>query len=145
MALTRQILALEALGIPRTRYLWAPAWVGLGISFLAGAAVFAAGLLAGGLLLCAVDGVPNGWEILGSDLFDPAPDRAPYTVRAGWLIWIYAWGIASDAVARGSAHKDTSESVTAAMTKSVVASTLWVVFLELTSVFILFAVQRVGP
>jgi ABC-type nitrate/sulfonate/bicarbonate transport system ATPase subunit/ABC-type transporter Mla maintaining outer membrane lipid asymmetry permease subunit MlaE len=145
MALTRQILALEALGIAQTRYLWAPAWVGLGISFLAGATVFAAGLLAGGLLLCRVEGVPNGWEILGSDLFDPAPDRAPYTARAGWLVWIYAWGIASDAVARGSAPKDTSESVTAAMTRGVVASTLWVVFLELISVFLLFAVHKAQP
>jgi polar amino acid transport system ATP-binding protein len=141
MSLTRQISALEALGIPRTRYLWAPAWFGLGISFLFGALVFAGGLLAGGLLLCKLDGISGGWELLGRDLFDPAPDRIPYTIRAGWLVWIYAWGIASDAVARGCASKETSDSVTAAMTRSVVACTLWVVFLELGSVFLLFAVR----
>ena len=145
MGLTHQVTALEALGIPRTRYLWAPSWVALSLAFLVGALIFAGGLLLGGILLCHLDGVPNGAKVLWTDLLDPAPDRVPYTVRAGWLLWLYAFGIASDAVARGSSPKDSSDAVTAAMTKSVVACTLWVVALELGSVFILFAVKGGGP
>jgi len=145
MGLTHQVTALEALGIPRTRYLWAPSWVALSLAFLVGALIFAGGLLLGGVLLCQLDGVEGGAQILVTDLFDPAPDRVPYVVRAGWLLWIYAFGIASDAVARGSAPKESSDAVTAAMTKSVVACTLWVVVLELSSVFLLFALKSGAP
>lgn len=141
MGLTHQVRALEALGIARSRYLWAPSWVALGLSFLLSAVVLAGGLLAGGALLCVLDGVEGGPALLVTDLFDPAPDRVPYLVRSGWLVLLYAFGIASDAVARGSAPKDTSDSVTASMTSGVVVSTFWVVALELISVFVLFAVR----
>ena len=114
------------------------------MSFLISAAVLAAGLFAGGVLLCMVDGVTGGPALLLTDLFDPAPDRMPYVVRALWLVVLYAFGIASDAVARGGAPKATSDAVTASMTRGVVASTFWVVALELISVFVLFAVRPPG-
>ena len=144
MGLTHQVQALEALGIARGRYLWAPSWCALAMSFLISAVVLAAGLFAGGVLLCMVDGVTGGPALLLTDLFDPAPDRMPYVVRALWLVVLYAFGIASDAVARGGAPKATSDAVTASMTRSVVASTFWVVALELISVFVLFAVRPPG-
>jgi ABC-type nitrate/sulfonate/bicarbonate transport system ATPase subunit/ABC-type transporter Mla maintaining outer membrane lipid asymmetry permease subunit MlaE len=134
MGLTRQTLALEALGVDRRRYLWAPAWVALGVAYLLVAALFALGMLAGGWLVCRHYGVPDAWALLTGDLIDPRPERVRYAVRAAFLVWIYAWGIASDVIAKGGADKPEADAVTRGMTASVVACTLWVVAWELATV-----------
>ena len=134
MGLGRQTLALEALGVDPRAYLWAPAWATLGLAYLAVAAVFALGMIAGGVLVCRGLGVDGGWELLTAELIDPRPERARYTARAAFLVWMYGWGIASDVVAKGSAAKPDADAVTRGMTASVVACTLWVVALELASV-----------
>ena len=53
-------------------------------------------------------------------------------------MWIYAWGIASDVVAKGGAPKPEADAVTRGMTASVVACTLWVVAWELVTVLVVF-------
>jgi ABC-type transporter Mla maintaining outer membrane lipid asymmetry ATPase subunit MlaF/ABC-type transporter Mla maintaining outer membrane lipid asymmetry permease subunit MlaE len=138
MGLTRQTVALEALGVDRRAYLWAPAWIAIGVAYLCVAALFALGMIAGGLAVCAQYDVPNAWELLTGDLVDPRPERMRYTVRAAFLIWMYAWGIASDVVAKGGAPKPEADAVTRGMTASVVACTLWVVAWELVSVVVVF-------
>ncbi len=136
MGLTKQTLALEALGVDRRAYLWAPAWVSAALCYFAVAALFALGMIAGGLLVCRSYGVDHAWELLTGDLFDPRPERLRYVVRAAFLVWIYAWGIASDVVAKGGAPKPEADSVTRGMTASVVACTLWVVAWELATVLV---------
>jgi ABC-type nitrate/sulfonate/bicarbonate transport system ATPase subunit/ABC-type transporter Mla maintaining outer membrane lipid asymmetry permease subunit MlaE len=136
MGLTKQTLALEALGVDRRAYLWAPAWIALGICYVIVAALFALGMIGGGLLVCRAYGVAGGWELLTGDLLDPRPERLRYAVRAGFLVWIYAWGIASDVVAKGGAPKPEADSVTRGMTASVVACTLWLVAWELATVLV---------
>jgi len=138
MGLTRQTVALDALGVDRRSYLWAPAWLAAAVCYLAVAAVFALGMIAGGLLVCRTYGVAGAWPLLTGELFDPRPERLPYTVRAGFLAWIYAWGIASDIVAKGGAAKPDADAVTRGMTASVVACTLWVVAWELVTVIVVF-------
>jgi ABC-type nitrate/sulfonate/bicarbonate transport system ATPase subunit/ABC-type transporter Mla maintaining outer membrane lipid asymmetry permease subunit MlaE len=134
MGLTKQTLALDALGVDRRAYLWAPAWLACALCYLAVAALFALGMICGGLLVCRGYGVPHAWELLTGDLVDPRPERLRYTARAAFLVWIYAWGIASDVVAKGGASKPEADAVTRAMTASVVACTLWVVAWELATV-----------
>jgi ABC-type nitrate/sulfonate/bicarbonate transport system ATPase subunit/ABC-type transporter Mla maintaining outer membrane lipid asymmetry permease subunit MlaE len=136
MGLTKQTLALDALGVDRRAYLWAPAWFTVGVSYLVVATVFALGMIAGGLLVCRSYHVPHAWDVLTSDFLDPRPERAPYAWRAMFLVWMYAWGIASDTIAKGGAPKPAADSVTKAMTASVVACTLWVVAWELISVMV---------
>ncbi len=138
MGLTKQILAMEALGVDRRSYLIAPAWLALGISFICVAALFALGMIAGGLALCAQYHVHGAWELLTADILDPRPERARYAVRAAVLIWVYAWGIASDVVAKGGAPKSEADDVTRGMTSSVVACTLWMVAWELGTVIAVF-------
>jgi ABC-type transporter Mla maintaining outer membrane lipid asymmetry permease subunit MlaE len=143
MSLTQQILALEALGISRRRYLWAPTWLGVGLASLVVSLLFGLGMCLGGHLFCVNQGIADGWSIVTTDFVDPRPERIPYLVRACCLVFVYAWGIAADVTAAGSAHKAASDHVTRAMTGSVVRCTLWVVSLELISIAVLFAV--VGP
>ncbi|MEO8706123.1 MAG: ABC transporter permease, partial [Kofleriaceae bacterium] len=138
MGLTKQTLALDALGVDRRAYLWAPAWVAAALCYLAVAALFALGMIAGGVLVCRAYDVPNAWDLLTGDLIDPRPERVRYTVRALFLVWIYAWGIASDVVAKGGAAKPEADAVTKGMTASVVACTLWVVAWELATVVVVF-------
>jgi len=138
MALTKQTLALDALGVDRRAYLWAPAWLAVALCYLAVAALFALGMIAGGLLVCRAHGVTGAWALLTGDLLDPRPERLPYALRAGFLVWIYAWGIASDVVAKGGAAKPEADAVTRGMTASVVACTLWVVAWELATVVAVF-------
>jgi ABC-type nitrate/sulfonate/bicarbonate transport system ATPase subunit/ABC-type transporter Mla maintaining outer membrane lipid asymmetry permease subunit MlaE len=137
MDLGKQTLALEALGVSRRSYLFGPTWFAVGASYLAVAALFAAGLVGGGLLLCRQYGMTGGVELLTGDLLDPRPERMRYALRAGFLVWVYAWGLASDVVARGGARKADADAVTRAMTGSVVASTLWVVGWELVTVLVI--------
>src|SRR5690606_3172510 len=75
MELGKQGLALEALGIPRRSYLWGPAWLAIGIAYLAVAALFAAGMIAGGLLVCRQYGMSGGFALLTGDILDPRPER----------------------------------------------------------------------
>jgi ABC-type transporter Mla maintaining outer membrane lipid asymmetry ATPase subunit MlaF/ABC-type transporter Mla maintaining outer membrane lipid asymmetry permease subunit MlaE len=138
MGLTRQTVALEALGVDRRAYLWAPAWLAIAIGYLTVAALFALGMIVGGLLVCRQYDVPNAWDLLTADLIDPRPERMRYAIRAGFLVWIYGWGIASDVVAKGGAPKPEADAVTRGMTASVVACTLWVVAWELVSVLVVF-------
>jgi hypothetical protein len=93
-------------------------------------------MIAGGLLVCRQYQVPHAWELLTADLLDPRPERVRYAVRAGFLVWIYAWGIASDVIAKGGAPKPEADAVTRGMTASVVACTLWVVAWELATVLV---------
>jgi ABC-type nitrate/sulfonate/bicarbonate transport system ATPase subunit/ABC-type transporter Mla maintaining outer membrane lipid asymmetry permease subunit MlaE len=137
MGLTRQTMALEALGIRREKYLWVPSWFGMTLAFLVVALVFGAGMVLGGVWQSYQSGIDNPWPILLGDIIDPEPSRVTLRSRAFWLVGIYAAGIASDVVYRGTTRKDQADDVTRGMTGSVVACTLWVVFLELiTAVFI---------
>jgi phospholipid/cholesterol/gamma-HCH transport system ATP-binding protein len=138
MGLTKQTLALDALGVDRRGYLWAPTWLAAALCYLAVAGLFAFGMIAGGLLVCRAYGVPDAWQLLTGDLLDPRPERVRYAVRAGFLVWMYAWGIASDVVAKGGAAKPEADAVTRGMTASVVACTLWVVAWELVTVLVVF-------
>ena len=136
MGLTKQTLALDALGVDRKAYLWAPAWLAAALAYLLVAAIFALGMIAGGLLVCRTYGLDHAWELLTGDLLDPRPERLRYAVRAAFLVWIYAWGIASDVVAKGGAAKPEADAVTRGMTATVVACTLWVVAWELATVLV---------
>lgn len=138
MGLTRQTLAMDALGVNSRAYLWSPAWLVLGIAYLCTASLFAGGMIAGGMVVCSQYGVTNAWELLTGDLLDPRPERVASTVRAGFLVWVYAWGIASDVIAKGGAEKNEADAVTRGMTASVVSCTLWVVAWELLSVLVVF-------
>ena len=140
MGLTRQSAALDALGVDRRAYLWAPAWLAIAACYLAVAAVFALGMIAGGLLVCRGHGVEHAWQLLTGDLIDPRPERLVYAVRAAFLVWIYGWGIASDVVAKGGAAKPEADAVTRGMTASVVACTLWIVAWELATVTVVFRI-----
>ncbi|HEY4055997.1 MAG TPA: ATP-binding cassette domain-containing protein [Kofleriaceae bacterium] len=139
MGLTKQTLALDALGVDRRAYLWGPAWLSIALAYLAIAAVFALGMIAGGLLVCRSYGVPHAWELLTADIVDPRPERVAYALRFLFLVWVYAWGTASDVVAKGGAPKPEADAVTRGMTASVVACTLWVVAWELFTVVVVFA------
>jgi len=138
MGLTKQVLAMEALGIDRKKYLWGPAWLSLGLAYISVAVLFGLGMILGGLLVCAQYDLAGGWELLTSDLVDPRPERVRYALRAAILVWVYAWGIASDVVAKGGATKNEADAVTRGMTSSVVACTLWMVTWELFSVIVIF-------
>ncbi len=138
MGLTRQTVALDALGVDRRAYLLAPTWLTVGFAYLVVAAVFAGGMLFGGWLVCRSYDVPHAWDMLTGDILDPRPERARYVIRAGFLVWMYGWGIASDVVAKGGAPKPEADSVTRAMTTSVVSCTLWVVAWELVTVLVVF-------
>lgn len=148
MSLTRQTTALEALGISKARYLWVPAWLGLAASYIALSALFALGMLVGGLLYLDLrvpeltagpDGWRFAWELLTADIIDPPPERAVFRVRAILLCCLYALGIAGDAIAKGSREKHSSEDVTVAMVRSVMVTTLWIVALELGSLVLIYA------
>ncbi len=138
MELTKQTAALEALGIRKTHYLWAPTWLGLATCYLLVAALVTVGMLFGGWLLCQQQGMQGAWDLLIGDIVDPRPERSSYVARAAFLLWCYAWGIASNVLAMGSGHKRSSDDVTRAMTGSVVSATLWVVALELGTVLWMF-------
>lgn len=138
MGLTRQIAALEALGISRRRYLWVPVWLALSLSFVVVAATIAGGLAAGGAWQSYQSGVVNPWPILLGDLIDPVPGRERLRARAAWLVGIYAVGIASDVVYRGTGRKERADDVTRGMTGSIVSCTLWVVLLELVTAMLVF-------
>ena len=134
VGLTKQAVAMTALGVNTHSYLWAPSWLTVGLSYLCVAGLFIGGMIVGGLLVCAQYDIPNAWQLLSADFLDPRPERATYAMRALFLIWMYAWGIASDTVAKGSADKSDADAVTRSMTRSVVACTLWVVSWELATV-----------
>lgn len=138
MGLTKQVLAMDALGVDSRAYLWCPTWLSLGLAYLGTAALFALGMILGGVLVCHQYDLPGAWELLSADFLDPRPERAQYTYRAVFLVWMYAWGMASDVVAKGGAPKPEADAVTRGMTASVVACTSWVVAWELGTVLWIF-------
>lgn len=140
MSLTRQTAALRGLGIAEARYLWLPAVLGLSLAYLLLAGLFALGMVLGGVIYLKVQvpGVVDPWAVVTADLVDPPAERAPFRVRALVLAVLYAGGIAADAVAKGAREKPSSDAVTAAMVRSVMACTLWIVALELLSLVVLY-------
>ena len=140
MALGRQILALDGIGVSAPRYLWSPAWLALVISYLGTVVVFVAAMILGGFGLFQLYGGQHALAILTSDFVDPAPGRGPYLVRGVWLVLTYAVAIATIVVGSGVAPKDEAAHVTSAMTSAVVRATLFVVAMELASIIVLFAV-----
>jgi len=143
MSLTRQTMALRGLGIAEARYLWLPAWLVLAGAYVLLAAVFTAGMIAGGALYLRLR-VPEAGDALAlvtADILDPPAERAVFRARALVLVLIYAVGIASDAVAKGAREKTSAESVTAAMVRSVMACTLWVVAIELLSLVVVYGAR----
>lgn len=140
ISLTRQSEALRGLGVSPQRYLWGPAWVGLALSSLVLSSLFVLGMVAGGALYIASTGVPSGaaYELVTAQLLDPAPGDERLLARAGLLLAIYAVGISADAVAKGAREKHSAEAVTASMVRSVMASTLWIVALELLTLPLVF-------
>ena len=144
MSLTRQTIALRALGIGEARYLWVPAWLGLVVAHLLLSGIFVLGMLLGGvayleLRVPELSGNPGfAWELLTADIVDPPPERAVFRVRALGLIGVYALGIAGDAIAKGSKDKHSAEEVTIAMVRSVMVTTLWIVALELGSLLLIY-------
>lgn len=133
ISLTRQAEALQGLGVSPRRYLWGPAWVGLSLSSLVLSSLFVAGMVAGGALYITSTGVEAtaAYELVTAQLLDPGPGDGRLLARAGMLLAIYAVGISADAVAKGAREKHSAEAVTASMVRSVMASTLWIVGLEL--------------
>jgi ABC-type multidrug transport system ATPase subunit len=138
MSLTRQTQALRALGIPEPRYLWLPAWVALVVAFALMSVIFVGGMLVGGTIYLtsqvpemAAAGWDPAWHLVTADLFDPPPDRVVFRSRMFGLLGLYAVGIASDAVAKGSSEKRSAEAVTISMVRAVMATTSWIVALEL--------------
>jgi len=143
MSLTRQTAALRGLGIAEARYLWLPAWLALALSYVVLAALFTAGMVAGGVAYLQLYAPEAGdaLALVTADLFDPPAERAVFRTRAAVLVGIYAVGIASDAVAKGAQEKTSAESVTAAMVRSVMACTLWVVAIELVSLVVVYGAR----
>lgn len=140
ISLTRQSDALRGLGVSPQRYLWGPAWLGLSASALVLAVLFVAGMVLGGTVYITSAGLGSAeaFELVTAQLLDPAPGDRRLLARAGLLLSIYAVGIAADAVAKGSADKHSAEAVTASMVRSVMASTLWIVALELLTLPLIF-------
>lgn len=138
ISLTKQSEALRALGVPETRYLWVPSWVGLMFSYLLLATLFCGGMVAGGALyLVGVESAGFTWDTalqtVTAQLVDPQADEWRLLVRAGVLLGVYSLGIPADTIAKGAKEKTKSEAVTISMVKNVMASTLWIVTLELAS------------
>lgn len=143
MSLTRQTAALRGLGIAEARYLWLPALLGLSLAYLVLAAVFAAGMVLGGVIYLQVQvpGIEGPWAVVTADIVDPPAERSPFRVRALILGVLYAGGIAADAIAKGAREKSSADAVTAAMVRSVMACTLWIVALELASLVVLYGAR----
>lgn len=141
MSLTRQTDALRALGIPESRYLWFPAWLGLCLSFLVMAVIFAGGMVGGGVLYLQLRApeIVDPFAVMTADLLDPPPGRLVFRTRMIWLVVLYAAGVAADAVAKGSREKSRAEDVTVSMVRSVMTATLWIVGIELLSLVFLYA------
>ena len=136
-----QVVALEGVGVSPARYLWSPAWLALAVGYLVVACVFAAAMLGGGWVLFAWKQVPNALALLSAPFVDPAPSKVAPLVRAVWLVVVYAFVLPSLVVAKAGEPKRSSEEVTSAMTSSVMRCTLFVVGMELASLFVMQAVQ----
>jgi thiamine transport system ATP-binding protein len=131
LSLTKQTTALRALGIPEQRYLWLPAWAGLVLASLLLAALFVAGMVAGSTIYVAGIGQPGAFDLVAGPLLDPTAADRRLIARAVLLMTLYAFGIATDAVAKGAVDKHAAEDVTASMVRSVMTCTIWIVGLEL--------------
>ena len=140
MSLTQQTTALRALGISETRYLWLPAWLGMGISFVALAAIFTLGMVIGSTLYLefSVPQIEDSFDVVTADLRTASANRAELHARFFFLIALYAVGIGADAIAKATTEKRSAEEITTAMVRSVMASTLWIVTIELISLLLLY-------
>lgn len=134
-----QVTALEGLGVTPARYLWAPTWMALVLSYLITVAAFGFAMVLGGLGLFTLYKVPAAFSVLTSDFRGEPASRLPSLVRGVFLVLCYALAIGSIVVAKGREPKARSEQVTQAMTASVIQATLFVVALELGSVVVLYA------
>ena len=125
------------------RALWQHLWGALALAYVLLASVFTAGMVAGGVAYLRLRAPEAGdaLALVTADLLDPPAERAVFRTRAAVLIAIYAVGIASDAVAKGAQEKTSAESVTAAMVRSVMACTLWVVAVELVSLLVVYGAR----
>ena len=142
MRLHGQVTALEGIGVDPRRYLVAPAFLGLLVSYLAAAAVFVVAMIGGGYALYRALGVDKAFDVLTSSFVDPVAAQLPNLERGLWLFGIYAFALSTLAVAKGMTPKEEARHVTAAMTGNVILSTLFVVAMELASSVVLFAAQR---
>ncbi|MBI4703435.1 MAG: ATP-binding cassette domain-containing protein [Deltaproteobacteria bacterium] len=133
-----QILALEGVGVRPGRYLWSPAWIALAVSYLATVALFIASMVAGGWVLFGIYDVPDALARLVSTFTSPPPEKVAPVVRGAWLVLAYALALPSIVVAKAAEAKDTSGDVTAAMTSAVKRCTIFVVVMELVSVWIMY-------
>jgi ABC-type nitrate/sulfonate/bicarbonate transport system ATPase subunit/ABC-type transporter Mla maintaining outer membrane lipid asymmetry permease subunit MlaE len=138
LQLNRQVLALQGLGVAPERYLWAPSFSALALSYVATALVFMVAMVVGGYVLFAQYHVPQSFAVLTSDFLAPPPSRVSYLVRGIWLIGCYSLALAAIVVSRAAKPKDRTDQVTAAMTSSVVRCTSFVVVMELVSVVAVF-------
>lgn len=77
MSLTRQIAALEALGIDSRRYLWGPCFAGLVTASLVISAVLTFGMVIGGVWFCSTHGVVDGWNLITRTSRIHAPNASP--------------------------------------------------------------------
>ncbi len=135
--LTKQDVALRAIGVDLNGYLRVPAWLTLSFGYLISSTIFLFGLIAGGWVLCWQYNIEQPLSLLTSDLLDPHPSRSHNLRRMVLLIVLYSGGLASSAIAWGLSLKSTADSVTRAMTSNVVYSTIWVVMLELLTAMVL--------
>jgi hypothetical protein len=108
MSLTRQTAALRGLGIAEARYLWLPAWLALALAYVVLAAVFTAGMVAGGVAYLRLRAPEAGdaLALVTADLFDPPAERAVFRTRAVVLVLIYAVGDRQRRGRQGGARED---------------------------------------
>jgi len=139
LRLNGQVLALEGLGVAPTKYIYAPSFYALVLSYLATFVTFASAMTLGGWVLFNHYGVPFALSKLTADFLDPPAGRLPYLVRCIWLVLSYSIALSAIVVSRGRDTKQNSEDVTSAMTSSVIRSTLFVVAMELATVVALFS------
>jgi len=144
LRLQGQITALEGLGVPPERYVWAPTWMALATGYLATFVVFTLAMMFGGWCLYSAYGVPDALAMIAADFTSPPPSRIPYLARGLWSVGIYTLAIASMVVSKGREDKNRSEEVTKAMTSSVMRVTLFVVVMELLSVLLLRLWEMIG-
>lgn len=126
MAYSRQVDALDTLGISPDRYLRAPVWLGMVLSYALGAAVLFGAMWGGAWLLC--------WLKVG--IVDPTPYLQPFgneqiTWQAIIKLPLYAVLAASVTTHIGLGRKSTSEDVARGITRVIIVCTVLVALTEL--------------
>ena len=126
MAYSRQVDALDTLGIPPDRYLRAPVWLGMVLAYSLNAAVLFGAMWAGAWALC--------WAKVG--IADPTPYLQPFgneviTIQAILKLPLYAVIAASVTTHIGLRRKATSEAVARGITRVIIVCTVAVALTEL--------------